>query len=469
MERVLLVDADDRFYRDMSERLLQRGLDVTRAESAREGLAMVRERSPEFVLTEALLPDGDGLPLLEAAGRMDGPTPVVVVSERFSPQLVFSSMSLGAFDCLPKPVDDPTLDGLLGRIEGQSRPSLRCRADGSGAIPRGEREMVVGRSPEMVEALKTVAAVAATDATVLIRGESGTGKELLARDVHRASGRTGAFVAVNCAAVVETLAESELFGHERGAFTGAAERRSGCFEQAEGGTVFLDEIGDAPGAFQAKLLRVLDRGEFYRVGGQELVRPDVRVVAATNSELEERVESGRFRKDLFYRLCEVTIQLPQLRERRCDIPLLVRTLLVDSNRRYAKAIRGVSDDALELLLAFHWPGNVRQLQNAIRRAAMLCRGDTILREHLHELDSELRRGGGEQIRTLVELERDHIATVLEATGWNRGQACGLLGISRPTLRRKMRDFGMEVAGGRAASSNGNGGSGNGAFGCACRP
>ena len=456
MERVLLVDADDRFYRDMSERLELRGLDVTRAESAREGLEMVRERSPEFVLTEALLPDGDGLPLLEEAGRMEGPTPVVVVSDRFSPRLVLSSMSLGAFDCLPKPVDDPTLDGLLGRIQGRGRPSPRCRAEGSETAPKGEREMVVGRSPAMIEALKTVAAVAATDATVLIRGESGTGKELLARAVHSASERTGAFVAVNCAAVVETLAESELFGHERGAFTGAAERRSGCFEQADGGTVFLDEIGDAPAAFQAKLLRVLDRGEFYRVGGRELVRPDVRVVAATNSELEERVEAGRFRRDLFYRLCEVTIELPQLRERRCDIPLLVRTMLLESNRRFDKGIRGVSDGALELLLAFHWPGNLRQLHHAIRRAAMLCRGDTILPEHLRELESERHRGRKDRIQTLLELERDHIAGVLEATGWNRGQACRLLGISRPTLRRKMRDFGMEVAGGRTAPSNGNG-------------
>jgi DNA-binding NtrC family response regulator len=406
-------------------------------------MLMVRERSPEFVLTEALLPDGDGLPLLEAAGQMDESTPVVVVSDRFSPRLVFTSMSMGAFDCLPKPVDDPTLDGLLGRIEGRGRPSPRCRTEPSGAAPAGEPEMVVGRSPEMVEALKTVAAVAVTDATVLIRGESGTGKELLARWVHDASKRRGSFVAVNCAAVVETLAESELFGHERGAFTGAAERRPGCFEQADGGTVFLDEIGDAPGAFQAKLLRVLDRGEFYRVGGQNLVRPDVRVVAATNSELEDRVEEGRFRRDLYYRLCEVTVRLPELRERRCDIPLLARTMILESNQGLDKAIRGVSDTALELLLAFHWPGNVRQLRHAIRRAAMLCRGDTILPEHLHELAKGRGGSGEDRIRTLVELERDHIAEVLEATDWNRGQACRLLGISRPTLRRKMRDFGME--------------------------
>ena len=390
---------------------------------------------------------------------MVGPTPVVVVSDRFSPRLVFSSMSLGAFDCLPKPVDDPTLDGLLERIEGQGRPSLRCRTGGSEPVPMGEREMVVGRSPEMVEALKTVAAVAGTDATVLIRGESGTGKELLARDVHKASGRAGAFVAVNCAAVVETLAESELFGHERGAFTGAAERRAGCFEQAEGGTVFLDEIGDAPAAFQAKLLRVLDRGEFYRVGGHELVRPNVRVVAATNSELEERVEAGRFRRDLFYRLCEVSVELPQLRERRCDIPLLVRTMLLEANRRFDKRILGVSEAALELLLAFHWPGNARQLRHSIRRAVMLCRGDTILPEQLRELATERERGGEGRIRTLAELERDHIARVLEATDWNRGQVCRLLGISRPTLRRKMRDFGMEVAGRRAPSATGMGGVG----------
>ncbi len=442
MDQVLLVDGDEGFCRDMAERLTRRGFLVSQAGTALEGLRMVQKRAPKLVLTEAVLPDGDGFPLLEAAQGQEGYTPVVVVSETFSPELVFSAISRGAYDCLPKPVDDPALDDLLGRLQGEGRPSLRCRTDRDTPLAGAQDEMVVGRCGAMIQALKTAGAVADTDATVLLKGESGTGKELFARAIHQASVRPGPFVAVNCAAVVETLTESELFGHERGAFTGAVERRPGCFEQADGGTLFLDEIGDAPPAFQAKLLRVLDRGEFYRVGGQELIHPDVRVVAATNSDLDDLVASGRFRGDLFYRLCEIAIHLPPLRERRSDIPPLVRRTLVGINQRLHRKVWGVSEDALERLMSYHWPGNVRELQNVITRAAMLCRGETILPVHLCGLRSEAEPEGLEQVPTLAEMERDHIARVLHITGWNRGRACQLLGITRPTLRRKMRYYGL---------------------------
>ncbi len=442
MDQVLLVDSDERFCRDMAGRLARRGLQVAHAGTAQEGLRMVRDGAPKLVLTEALLPDGEGFPMLEAAQGSGIRPLVVVVSEAFSPELVFSAISRGAYDCLPKPVDDPTLDDLLSRLQGEGRPSLRCRTDGEAAPPDARDEMVVGRCRAMIQALKTAGAVAQADATVLVQGESGTGKELLARAIHRASGRPGAFVAVNCAAVVETLTESELFGHERGAFTGASERRPGCFEQADGGTLFLDEIGDAPPAFQAKLLRVLDRGEFYRVGGQAPICPDVRVVTATNCDLEALVGSGRFRGDLFYRLCEVTIHLPPLRERRSDIPHLVRRMLTGINRKLHRKVSGVSEDALERLMTYRWPGNVRELQNVITRAAMQCRGETILPAHLCGFKSEAGPEGEGQIPTLVEMERDHITRVLHITGWNRGRACTLLGITRPTLRRKIRYFGL---------------------------
>ena len=302
--------------------------------------------------------------------------------------------------------------------------------------------MVVGRAPGMIEALKVAGFVAETDVKVLVRGESGTGKELLARAIHRASGRQGAFVAVNCAAVVETLAESELFGHERGAFTGAVARRAGCFEQAEGGTLFLDEVGDASASFQAKLLRVLDRGEYQRVGGRDLLRANARVVSATNQDLEVLSAAGRFRGDLYYRLSEVSLVLPPLRERRCDIPELSARLLEAANAERVRPVEGVSDEALEALLAYPWPGNVRELQNVLTRAAILCRGGVILPQHLEGVGKTAPDPTSRSVQTLDDVECAHIARVLEITGWNRGRACELLGITRPTLRRKMRCYGL---------------------------
>ncbi len=327
MDQVLLVDGDERFSKELTGRLTARGYRVTCAGSSSEGVQRVREGSPELILTDARLPDGDGLPILEAAGRSDGQTPVVVLSKRLSPELVFSSISRGAYDCLPKPLDDTTLDDLLRRVQVRDDSTVRYLLDRSMDQPEEEDEMVVGRSAGMIEALKSAGGASASNATILIMGESGTGKELLARAIHRASGRSGSLVAVNCAAVVETLTEAELFGHERGAFTGATERRLGCFERASGGTLFLDEIGDSSQAFQAKLLRVLDRSEFYRVGGQDPVKSDVRVISATNCDLEDLIRAGAFREDLYYRLSEVVIPLPALRDRRLDFPLLLSKML----------------------------------------------------------------------------------------------------------------------------------------------
>ena len=374
---------------------------------------------------------------------------MVMVSEAFSSKAVFAAVSRGAYDCLTKPVDDVTLDDLLRRLGSENSPSLRCVAGECHPATGPDEEMVVGRSPAMIEALKTGGAIAGTDATVLINGESGTGKELLARAIHQASARSGPFVAVNCAAVVETLAESELFGHERGAFTGATEQHPGCFERADGGTVFLDEVGDAPAAFQAKLLRVLDRGEFYRVGGQNLVHTEARVVAATNRDLEQLVADGAFRRDLYYRLSEVTIHLPPLRGRRSDIPQLVGWMLLRINRRLERKVEGISEEALERLASYEWPGNVRELQNVVSRAALLSRGRTIQTPHIRGLRFRGAPAKAEQIQTLVEVERDHIARVLGITGWNRGRTCEILGITRPTLRRKMRHYRLAPGAGGA--------------------
>ena len=312
--------------------------------------------------------------------------------------------------------------------------------------PEEEDEMVIGRSTGMIEALKNAGAASASDVTVLIVGESGTGKELLARAIHRASGRSGSLVAVNCAAVVETLTEAELFGHERGAFTGATERRLGCFERAGGGTLFLDEIGDSSQAFQAKLLRVLDRMEFYRVGGQDPVKSDVRVISATNRDLEGLISAGAFREDLYYRLSEVVIPLPALRDRRLDFPPLLSRILSRINRRLNMEILGVSRDAMDRLVVHGWPGNLREMQNVITRAAIHCRGQIIDASDLCGLDNNQHTKCDDRVRTLMELERDHIEQVLDITGWNRGEACRTLGITRPTLRRKIRCYELGKAG-----------------------
>ena len=446
MDQILLVDGDERFSKEMSERLVARGYRVTRAGSAFKGLQMVREGRTGLVLTEARLPDGDGLPLLEAAGSSEGLTRVVVLSKRFSPELVLSSMSRGAYDCIPKPLDDTTLDDLLTRVHVSGVAAVSHFVDRSQNPPSREDEMVIGRSPGMIEALKSAGAASVSDATVLIVGESGTGKELLAKAIHRASGRSGRLVAVNCAAIVETLTEAELFGHERGAFTGATERRLGCFERARGGTLFLDEIGDSSRSFQAKLLRVLDRSEFYRVGGQSPIKSDVRVISATNCDLNDLVSGETFREDLYYRLSEVIIPLPALRERRLDLPLLLGRIVSKINRRLNRKISGVSREAMDRLTIYAWPGNVREMQNVITRAAMHCRGQIIEASDLGVLDHHPHTQDENRVRTLVELECDHIAQVLDITGWNRGEACRMLGITRPTLRRKIRVYGLSKSG-----------------------
>lgn len=439
---VVVVDSDSSFCHNVVERMAARNATVMAYASLSDGLRAVRRDRPDMVWTEAHLPDGDGFALLEAGVRNQ--IPVVMLASKPESELVFAAHARGAFDCVFKPLADAQLETLLTDVRSRRPASSRCRLslaeDGAYDDPD---DFVIGTCPRTIEALKMAGQVARTETTVLVRGESGTGKELMARALHRISERTGPFVAVNCAAVVESLAESELFGHERGAFTGASERRTGCFERAHRGTLFLDEVGDAPPTFQAKLLRVLDRGEFYRVGGRDLIRPDVRVVAATNRPLEEAVEEGVFRKDLYYRLGEIGIDLPPLRERPRDIPRLAERLLERANHKFKRKVEGMSEEAVESLCSHDWPGNARELQNVINRAAVCCRGPIL---QAIDLAMSLRRSVPQTDApafTLREMERAHIVRTLDAAGWSRGRACGLLGVSRPTLRRKMRLYGLQ--------------------------
>jgi DNA-binding NtrC family response regulator len=455
MAKVLVVDDEESIiwiFRKLVESL---GHAFLSAPTAEKGIELARTEQPDLVFMDVKLPGMDGLTALEEVRRVAPRSKYVVVTAHGSLDTAVRAMKVGAVEYLAKPVDLDQARALIqGTLKGAgvSREVESLRKQGaSGAI--------VGKSPLMQEVFKKVAAVAGSDASVLLMGESGTGKELLARAVHYNSPRSsGPFEAINCASIPETLLESELFGHEKGAFTGAIRQKPGKFEVAGGGTVFLDEVGEISLGAQVKLLRFLEERKFERVGGTESVSVDVRIVSATNQNLEERVRDGRFREDLYFRLNVVRIDLPPLRERREDIPLLVAYYL-DVARG-----AGVTTEALELLKNHSWPGNVRELRNAIERGVVLARGTPIRPEHLPDTVTSPRPMGETdleaKVRELVEKlvaqgaagdlyhhvearwEKALLRRVLEQTGSNQVKAAELLGINRMTLRKKMEQYGL---------------------------
>ena len=446
--RVLVVD-DDRAHRTMLRAVLAgAGYAALEADDGDVALDVVRSEPVDVVLLDLRMPRVGGIEALEAIHSARPDLPVVLMTAYASVDTAVAAMKKRAFDYLTKPVDVEdlrrTLDKALEfhRLEEENR-LLRERL--------GERfnfSSIIGRSRAMRELFETLALVAPSDATVLITGESGTGKELVANAIHEGSPRRDKpFVKVNCAALHENLLESELFGHERGAFTGATAQRKGRFEVAHGGTLFLDEIGDMSPATQAKVLRVLQEGEFERLGGTRTLRVDVRVLAATHRDLEAMVAEGAFRQDLYYRLSVVPVHLPPLRERREDIPVLAEHFLRVYAGKNRKEVRGFHPAAMDLLVRHDWPGNVRELQNAVERAVILCLGDRITPQ---ELPPALRAAGaspgpapGREAgpRSLKEAERELILRTLEETGGNRTRAARLLGISRQTLLNKLREYG----------------------------
>jgi len=470
----LVVIDDDTAVLDVFRALLEGpGLKVLTAASAAEGVALVTSVEPDAVVLDAMLPDKSGLETFERLRRLDPRLPILMISASSDSDTVIEATKLGAFDYLVKPLDFQRVRELVERSFEVRRlahvPVALSETDGE-SIASGD--MLVGRSPEMQDVYKAIGRVAGQNDTVLIRGESGTGKELIARAIYQHSARqNGRFLAVNCAAIPETLLESELFGHERGAFTGAESRRIGKFEQCSGGTLFLDEIGDMTALSQSKVLRVLQEQKFERVGGKETIETDVRIIAATNRDLEQMVADGQFRPDLYYRLNVFTIQLPPLRARGDDIPLLIRHYLGRYARELGKGSSEVSPAAEAILRRYPWPGNVRQLQSVLRQALLHTPGQALLPEFLPAevrtnssptapesaaekggdgpfdefIDEQLRRGGTSLYADAVELlERFLLTRVLRHTGGNQSHAAKILGITRGSLRNKIRQHHITI-------------------------
>jgi len=464
----ILVADDEESIRWVLERACtQDGHTVVSVPSGAEALEALRGRDFDLALVDIRMPDVSGLDVLSRARHEGVDTLFIVMTAQNTMANAIEATKRGAYDYLTKPFDLEQVSVLVARalsLRRLTKDLERLRGE-----LKQRHELVIGRTPAMQEVYKIIGRVAPTDATVLIQGETGTGKELVANTIHYHSDRRGPFVAINCSAIPNELLESELFGYERGAFTGATERRIGKFEAAATGTLFLDEIADMPLGLQAKVLRVLQEREFTRVGGREAIRADARIVAATNQDLEAAVRAGRFREDLFFRLNVVRIVVPPLRERRADIPELIEFFIDKVNRDLGTSIVGVTDEVRDTLMRHHWPGNVRELENTLLRAAVLARGRTLVaddfalggqarpaatevlpledavRQRLADLLAAGTDGVQDLYNTLISaVERPLIEVVLERAGGNQVKAADMLGINRNTLRKKITELGIPI-------------------------
>jgi len=440
--KILVVD-DERVYRFMLHSLFAEwGWDAEEADDGSTAVAAV-ERGPfDAILMDVRMTTMDGMEALKRIHALNPAIPVIIMTAFSSVDSAVAAIKQGAHDYLTKPLDFDRLRTTLEVAMGHRQRESQTMAVGQ---PFGDDGRIIGTSAPMQELWEMIVHVAPTEATVLINGESGTGKELVASALHHTSLRSkGPFVKVNCAALAETLLESELFGHERGAFTGADRRREGRFVQAQGGTLFLDEIGETSPGMQAKLLRVLQEHELQRVGGQETIKVDVRILCATNRDLEEEVAAGRFREDLYYRLNVVELWVPPLRERHGDIPLLANYFLQSFADKNGRMVSGITPECMDVLNRYPWPGNVRELEHSIERGVILMRGDYL---DLSALPLAIQRWAGlnapkevEEPATLKEAERMLILKTLEETGGNRSEAARRLQITRKTLLNKLKSY-----------------------------
>lgn len=444
--RILVVDDEANARNALAEILREEDYQVETAADGFKALARAESFGPDLVLTDLKMPGMDGVELL---GKLKN-TPeldveVVVMTAFGAVETAVAAMRAGAADYLTKPLNTDELFVVLDRALERCRLRQEASELREQLKNRYSFSNIIGAAPEMQQLFKSIAQIAPSRATVLLTGESGTGKELVAAAIHHSSNRADRpFIKLHCAALAESLLESELFGHERGAFTGADRRREGRFERADGGTLFLDEIGEISAATQVKLLRVLQEREFERVGGNQTLKVDVRVIAATNRDLKEMVEKGQFREDLFYRLNVINVHLPPLRERPGDIPALALHFAKRYSQENGKSVTKLSDRALSLLAGHSWHGNVRELENVIERAVVLAEGDTIEMSHLPaELAADPQPGATPLIpgATMAELERHAILTTLEACGGSTSKAADVLGISVRKIQYKLQEYG----------------------------
>ncbi|MFH2218974.1 MAG: sigma-54 dependent transcriptional regulator [Pseudomonadota bacterium] len=469
MSIVLIIDDDDQLRKSFDKLLTEEGYSAKSAASGEAGLIVIQKENPDLVILDMRLPGMNGLETFKAIHRMEPKLPVIMMTAYGTTETAIEATKMGAFDYILKPFDIPVMLDVVKKALEAGR-FMRSPVDMNISPDQASREAIIGRSAPMQEVYKAIGRVAPTDATVLIRGDSGTGKELVARAIYQHSFRADKpFLVINCVAIPETLLESELFGYEKGAFTGATHRRVGKIEQAHGGTVLLDEIGDMPFGLQAKMLRLLQEKSIERLGGRQNIPVDVRVIAATNRDLETAIADGRFREDLYYRLKVVTIRLPLLNERADDIPLLTEFFLTRFTNEAGVNNPGITDEAKRLLSGHSWPGNVRELANTIQKSLIFNRGAPLSPE---DIDQAIREkspaddaGADSKDLTLRQFIRrelssrtgrnifdscmDHFASIviseaLNLSGGNRSKTAKLLGLSRPTLHSKIEKYQLKL-------------------------
>jgi two-component system response regulator HydG len=447
---ILVVD-DDPAHRTMLRTLLTGwGYAIAEADDGSAAIERVHERAFDLILMDVRMVKVSGLQALAEIKSFNPAIPIIIMTAYSSVETAVEALKNGAYDYLTKPLDFDELRLAMERAmdHKELREENRLLRETLGS--HFDRRHIIGQSRAMVRILETVAQVAPSEATVLITGESGTGKEMIAGAIHFNSPRkNGPFVKINCAAITETLLESELFGHEKGAFTGAHRQKEGRFRQAHGGSLFLDEISEMSLAMQVKLLRVLQEREITRVGGEEVITVDVRIIAATNKDLSREIEAGRFREDLYYRLNVVALEMPPLRERREDIPLLAQHFLEALSRENRKSIKGFTPQAMDRLITYHWPGNVRELMNAVERGVVLSRSEYLDEAVLSLISGdessfrEISSGDAVNAATpLNEVEKTTILKTLEAAGGNKSEAARRLGITRRTLHKRLKLYGV---------------------------
>ena len=469
MPRLLLVDDDPVLILEQSVHVFgQRGIEIAVALTGEDALRQIEARRPDVVLLDVGLPDLSGIEVYQRIRRIDARIPVIFITATTTTETAIEAIRYGAYDYLFKPVDLRQLEKVVDEAMELGRRMREPAKVGKAPADDDRGDAIIGRCPAMRDVYKAIGQVADQKVIVLITGESGTGKELVARAIYQHSGRAQLpFMAINCAAIPEGLLESELFGHEKGAFTGAWQQRIGKFEQSNGGTIFLDEIGDMPPATQAKILRLLQEQAFERVGGNQMIRVDIRLIAATNLDLKARVQAGKFRPDLYYRLSVFTIGLPPLRDRGDDLNTLVQFYLRRFNRELGRDVRTVDEESMKRLVDYSWPGNVRELQSVLKQSLLRAHGTALLPEFLPKLSN-----GGHKVHPAAQeppfhfesfirqrlqagtsdlhseshraLDRVLLQLTLEFTDGNQNQAAALLGISRQTLRTRLRELGLNI-------------------------